>query len=496
MPAAKKYIFENGVMKINPEYQKENPSSSSSSASTPPVPTSEQPLAIISSMTDIGEATEAQHHATGLPMALAPSTISTFEAVQDDAYVNKLQGTTGGGSLDGADLLDGLTNYFIQYEVPLGLLHKLLALEHYKLNFIVDDSGSMRSETDSMMNEATAHILRNGQRSDPNQPMTRWQEAENRLHVMMDVLAFVPTQDILITFLNAPNIIHLNRAGMTPEAFKAQAHSELIQAFSSIDVKYKTPTRRSLLRSFEVAASQTSPTIHYLLTDGVPTDGTVTEISHLIANRNNPQANPVTLISCTNEDSEAEWMKEVIDCLPLSSRLFLSGIHLPQIEEKAPFCSEIDDYRDEKAEVMEDQGKGFPYTKGYWIINQLISCINPYDLDAIDENLPFSKATLDDILGRVHTPQVSLTHTQSLSFPRLMCPTIGRRNINFILNAIPMLLSTSTTTIACSWNPIILAILFRFKNKREEKQVLGTLMESVLQLVHPDPSYWLPLSLH
>ena len=144
---------------------------------------------------------------------------------------------------------------------------------------------------------------------------------------------------------------------------------------------------------------------------------------------------------------------------------------------------------------MEDQGKGFPYTKGYWIINQLISCINPYDLDAIDENLPFSKATLDDILGRVHTPQVSLTHLH-LSLISFLVSTIGRRNINFILSATLMLLSTSTTTIACSWNPITLAILFRSKNKREEKQVLGTSMESVLQLAHPDPSYWLPLSPH
>lgn len=171
------------------------------------------------------------------------------------------------------------------------------------------------------MNDATVHILRNGQRADPNQPMTRWQEAENRLHVMMDVLAFIPTQDILIVFLNAPNTIHLNRAGMTPEAFKAQAHSELIQAFSTIDVKYKTPTRRSLMKSFEIASSQSSPTIHYLLTDGVPTDGTFEEISQLISRRNNPQANPLTLISCTNEDSEAEWMKEVNRLLPSSVNL-------------------------------------------------------------------------------------------------------------------------------------------------------------------------------
>jgi hypothetical protein len=297
---AKKYIFVNGVMVINPEYQKAN---------AQPTPTGEQPLAIISSMQDVGEATEAQQAATGAPMNLAPSTIATFDEIQDDSYANKFQ-----PGLDGSDLLEGLTNYFIQYEVPIGLLHKLLDLQNYKLHFIVDDSGSMRAPTDSMMNDASKYLLRNGQTPDPQQRMTRWQEAENRLHIMMDVLAYIPTQDIMITFLNAPNLIQLNRAGMTPENFQSAAHGQLIQAFSTIDVKYKTPTRRALLKSFEIASTQPAPTMHILLTDGVPTDASVEEISILLCTRHNPQANPVTLISCTDQDSEAEWMKEVSQC--------------------------------------------------------------------------------------------------------------------------------------------------------------------------------------
>ena len=42
---------------------------------------------------------------------------------------------------------------------------------------------------------------------------------------------------------------------------------------------------------------------------------------------------------------------------------------------------------------------------GFWIVSLLVASINPEDLDAIDENLPFSKSTLDDLLGRTHTPQ-------------------------------------------------------------------------------------------
>jgi hypothetical protein len=90
-------------------------------------------------------------------------------------------------------------------------------------------------------------------------------------------------------------------------------------------------------------------------------------------------------------------------CLPLSSSLI--SLFFSQIEEAAPFTSEVDDYHDEKEEVIHDQGPAFPYTKGLWLICSLVSAICPNDLDALDENVPFSKHTLDELLGRVHSPE-------------------------------------------------------------------------------------------
>lgn len=205
------------------------------------------------------------------------------------------------------------------------------------------------------------------------------------MHNIIDVLTFVPTKGIEIRFMNAKNVINLQRSGKTAEQFRSEGHTQLVQAFTTIAVKYKTPTLRVLTQSFESAAMGTDPCMHYLLTDGVPSDAVVDQVADLIVNRRNPEANPLTLISCTNEDAEVNWMKEV--------------------EEKAPFCSELDDYHDEKEEVIGDQGPGFPYTKGYWLISQLIAAINPHDLDAIDESIPFTKDTLDNMLGRVHSPQ-------------------------------------------------------------------------------------------
>jgi hypothetical protein len=76
-----------------------------------------------------------------------------------------------------------------------------------------------------------------------------------------------------------------------------------------------------------------------------------------------------------------------------------------QIEEAAPFTAEMDDYHDEKDEIAKDQGPAFPYTKGLWLLSNLVAAINPDDLDALDENVPLTKFTLDDILGREHTEQ-------------------------------------------------------------------------------------------
>lgn len=73
------------------------------------------------------------------------------------------------------------------------------------------------------------------------------------------------------------------------------------------------------------------------------------------------------------------------------------------MEEAAPFCSELDDFKAEQQEVLNDQGSAFPFTKGFWLVCQLCAACYPDDLDAIDESLPFSKYTLDNLLGRTHT---------------------------------------------------------------------------------------------
>ncbi len=121
--------------------------------------------------------------------------------------------------------------------------------------------------------------------------------------------------------------------------------------------------------------------IRYFFGDGVPDGGETAckAIHKLVTNRPDPQGNPLTFISCTDQDDDVEWMKET--------------------EEIAPFCSESDDYRDERDEVLRDQGAGFPFTRGFHLICQLVAAMNPDDLDSMDESVPFTKWSLDNLLG-------------------------------------------------------------------------------------------------
>jgi hypothetical protein len=89
----------------------------------------------------------------------------------------------------------------------------------------------------------------------------------------------------------------------------------------------------------------------------VPNHGEQAQIEQLVINRLDPEDSPLTFLSCSNEDSEVEWMKN--------------------LEEKAPYCSELDDYSDEKDEVLRDQGDALPYTEGFHLVGQLVASFNP-----------------------------------------------------------------------------------------------------------------------
>ena len=359
----KKYVKINGVMKLNPEYKKWKAAQDPSTPATT-VPNSSQALPIVSSMEDHEKLNEAVT-ANGEPeINLSESTNATIEMMQEPEI-----SLEAGMTPD--TMVDELGAILNKYEVPMGLTNKLMMISEYEsLEFIIDDSGSMTLNTDSNFPDG--------------RPMTRWQEAHIRLKEMVEMLAYVPFNQIGIEFLNRPDRVALTRQGRDPKTFLQDAYQQIDGVFArgpSGTTPYLEKIQESLLRG------QGANIARYFFGDGIPNGGLQAQqqIANIVKTRANPAANPITFISCTNEDDAVEWMK---DC-----------------EEVAPYCSESDDFRDEAEEVLKDQGAALPFSKGFHLVCQLVAVMNPDDLDAMDESVPFTKQTLDNLLGIEHNEE-------------------------------------------------------------------------------------------
>ncbi|KAG7370289.1 hypothetical protein IV203_028035 [Nitzschia inconspicua] len=354
----KKYVKINGIMKLNPEYKRWKEAQNASSGIAAPATTvinSDQALPVVSSMEDHMQMNED----LGAEIPLAESTNATIEMLQEPEISLE-------AGLQPDEMIDQLGALLSKYEVPIGLTNKLMMLSEFaSLEFIIDDSGSMMCQSDTI---------------DPvtKRANTRWGEAHQRLKEMLEIIAYVPFQQIGIEFLNRKDRISLTRNGMDPKTFLAGAYQKIDAVFAR-PAAGTTPALEKLQESF--LRGQGVSIARYFFGDGLPNGGhqAIAEITNILKNRASPETNPMTFISCTNEDEAVEWMK---DC-----------------EEVAPYCSESDDFADESQEVYKDQGAALPYTKGFHLICQLVAAMNPDDLDAMDESVPFTKFTLDNLLG-------------------------------------------------------------------------------------------------
>jgi len=361
--APKKYIKINGVMKMNPQYKTWKNAQGGVPGQIPTaaaivVPFSANTLPVVTNMEDHMQLNED----LGMNVPLAESTDATIEMMQEPEISLE-------AGMKPDEMVDRLGAVLSKYEVPMGLMNKLMMLSEYaSLEFIIDDSGSMQMNSDTV-NPLTRKMN------------TRWEEAHQRLKEMVEIVAYVPFNQIGIEFLNRKDRVTLRRNGMSPEDFLRGAIGQIDAQFSR-GPSGTTPALEKLQESF--LRGQGVNIARYFFGDGLPNGGrrAIQEIVRIVKNRQEPRQNPLTFISCTNEDDAVEWMK---NC-----------------EEVAPFCSESDDYGDESREVLEDQGEALPYTRGFWLICQLVAAMNPDDLDAMDESVPFTKSTLDNLLGIQH----------------------------------------------------------------------------------------------
>jgi hypothetical protein len=289
LPAPKKYIKINGVMKLNPEYKQWKDSQGGPPATTALNPS--QALPVVSSMDDHMQMNSDLGH----DVPLSESTNATIEMLQEPEISLE-------AGLQPDDMIDQIGAMMAQYEIPIGLTNKLMMLSEFaSLEFIMDDSGSMSLNTDSL---------------DPvtKRPRTRWAEAHHRLKEMIEIVAYVPFQQIGIEFLNRPDRISLVRNGMTPQAFIQDSYQKIDAVFAR-PPSGTTPALEKIQESF--IRGQGVAIARYFFGDGLPNGGprAVQEIVNILVHRTDPANNPMTFISCTNEDAAVEVCMCVCVCV-------------------------------------------------------------------------------------------------------------------------------------------------------------------------------------
>ena len=321
-----KYIKINGITKQNPRWRPERGAISSLTATE-----QNGALPVYCSTEEYLKSIQAM----GEEVKFAESTKAT-EQIYNDVDVQQKVGL-------GSQLHSEVATVFAKYEIPFGLMNKLMEIQTFDfLVFLVDDSGSMGSATDTFVH---------------GRPITRWEETRLRLLEMLELLSFIPTPPIHIKFLNRANELNLyHEPGMNPHQFLANSAQIINHAFG-LGPSGSTPYLARMEMLFRTYAQKR--VAWYFFSDGEPDGGINAQkrIQGLCLNRIDPAGNPITFLSCTNDDNAVEWMKNV--------------------EEIAPYCSEYDDYQDEKREVLKDQGNGLPFTKGFYIIGSLVAAMNP-----------------------------------------------------------------------------------------------------------------------
>ncbi len=356
-----KYVKIDGVTQINPKWKQyqESHGKPTTSALYP-----SQALVVISSMEQHEQLRIVSKSSGHGDVPLSAATDSTIEMMQQVEMYKRV-------GLSPDAIVDALCKIFVKHEVPMGMMNKLMDLINYdELEFIMDDSSSMRDSSNA--------------KDAQGRPQTRWEEANSRMLEMIEVMAYVPIPKLTIRYFNRKDVISFQRSGETPENFMNTVGGQVKKIAASLP-SGNTPARERLEESFERGIGKRIS--RYFFCDGQPNGGNAARksIAEMIKNRAKPQENPLTFLSCSDQDADVEWMKET--------------------EELAPYCAEYDDFEDEAREVHRDQGEVLPYTKGFHLIGQLVGAMNPDDLDAMDESIPLTKWTLDNIMGVQTTDQ-------------------------------------------------------------------------------------------
>lgn len=318
---------------------------------------------------------------------ISPETQAIIDKMQLPSYLDRFEAKD---EISGKDFIDALGKFMEDNQIPPGMLNILNEkVQEYDYWFVIDDSGSMNLS--SGLEKSTACKEMDGQwhpRNINQTWMSRWEEVQNRLHLMAELLSCLPGKKITFSFMNRNDRITLENKENTPEECKKKLHDKINEIFIK-EPEGQTPTYKTLEKALD--SCKDHPTHICVFTDGVPASLDIPDqaehiqcVKDLVIARSNPEQFPVTFMSCTNNDDDVEWLKG--------------------LDGDAQFCAELDDYLSELKEILEKQGKGFKlFSHGFYIMCCLAAALDKTRLDALDETKPFTRKTMNELRGVPYT---------------------------------------------------------------------------------------------
>ena len=231
-----------------------------------------------------------------------------------------------------------------RHEINQFFAGKLQVLSTFKIVFIFDDSGSMNTQIeDSPLNTGLIKA-------------TRWDELKYFSKIAIDIASIFNENGTDIHFLNRPPA-------------RQVTHVDQLASIFNIKPAGYTPLGRVL----QIVLNENSNVflgenklLVVVVTDGEPTDDygrTATfEFQRILQSRHKNVY--TTIVSCTDDDDAMSYLNNW--------------------DRTIPRLDVVDDFRNERAQIVRAQGQHFRFSFGDYIVKSLVGSIDQ-QLDKLDE---------------------------------------------------------------------------------------------------------------
>ncbi|CAF0971105.1 unnamed protein product [Rotaria sordida] len=237
-----------------------------------------------------------------------------------------------------------------KYNINYDFAFRLRALEGFEIVMIIDDSSSMRTPIINYDHEYISSF---------NQLPTRWDELKHIVSIIVDLAATLDPDGIDIYFLNRQPLLHVIDSSQLHETF---SHLPTGPTPMTHVLNYVLNLKRSHVNDRKL--------LILIATDGLPTDDNgqndLNSLEKVLLYERYPSIDRmyVTFIACTN------------DVQIMAS--------LNNFDKNIPYVDVLDDYQSERIEILNVQGKHFPFSYGDYVVKILLGSIDSW-FDYLDE---------------------------------------------------------------------------------------------------------------